>query len=436
VTQRAPRGNRLHIGLFGRRNAGKSTLLNALTRQEVAIVSPTPGTTTDPVFKAMEVQPLGPVVFMDTPGGDDRGDLGSLRVGKMRQVFDRADVAVLVAEAGVWDAFEDGLLAELRRRGIPTVVAFSKCDLAAPDPGLTLRLAAEGVPVVRAAVPPAAGEVAAGSGGISAAAVARDKPGVPELRQALLELAPDDLLVRPPILGDLVAPGAVVVLVVPIDAEAPAGRIILPQVQTIRDLLDHDCACVVCRETGLAASLAALRAPPALVVTDSQAFAEVAAVVPPEVPLTSFSILFARVKGDLETLAVGALAIDRLGPGSRVLVAESCTHHPVDDDIGSVKIPRLLRGRAGDGLVIHSVQGHDFPADLGSYDLVIHCGACMTNRREMLSRLAACRDAGTTATNYGMAIAHCLGILDRALAPFPDVRARWRATRTKQDGRP
>jgi len=409
--QRTPRGFRLHIAFLGRRNAGKSSLLNALTKQDVSIVSETPGTTTDPVFKSMEVQPLGPVTFIDTPGGDDVGGLGGMRVGKMRRALDRADLAVLAAPAGGWGDFEDGMLEELRKRGTPTVVVMTKCDLAEPDAALLERL---DVPVVRAALPPDG----QGRG-----------DGLPDLKQALLELTPEESRRRPTILGDLVPPGAMVVLVMPIDAEAPAGRLILPQVQALRDLLDHHCHALVCQHTELEDALAMLREPPALVVTDSQAFAEVDAVVPDDVVLTSFSILFARLKGDLESLAIGALAIDRLKPGDRVLIAESCTHHAVDDDIGTVKIPRLLTKRAGGELEIVNHQGHDFPDDLAAFDLVVHCGACMTNRREVLSRLGHCADAGAPATNYGTAIAHCLGILDRTLAPFPELRERWREAR-------
>ena len=406
-----PRGFRLHIGVFGRRNAGKSTLLNALARQRVSIVADTPGTTTDPVFKAMELRPFGPVVLIDTAGGDDTGEVGRLRVERMRRVLDRTDLAVLVAASGVWSDFESELLAELRRRGTPVCVVLSRGDLEAGEAESTARrLAAEDIPCVRTALPP-------------------DGPaeGLDDLERTLLAMIPPEMMVDPTILGDLVGAGGTAVLVVPIDAEAPRGRLILPQVQAIRDLLDHDALAMVCKETGLSAALEGLRAAPALVVTDSQAFAEVDALVPPEVPLTSFSILFARLKGDLRRLALGAPAIDALRPGDPVLVAESCTHHPVEDDIGTIKIPRLLARRVGGELDVHNMQGHDFPEDLDRYRLVIHCGACMTNRREMLSRLDACDDAGVPATNYGMCIAHCLGILDRALAPFPEAREAWRS---------
>ena len=410
MVQKTPRGFRLHIGFFGRRNAGKSTLLNALARQQVSIVADHPGTTTDPVFKAMELRPFGPVVLIDTAGADDTGDVGNKRVQKMRRVLDRTDVAVLVAEATGWSDFEADLLAELHRREVPTCVVLSKSDLTG-DETPDLSLAAD-VRVVRTGFGPDG-----------------DAIEVDDLERVLLDLVPTDLLNTPTILGDLVPTGGTAVLVVPIDDEAPAGRLILPQVQALRDLLDHDALAMVCKETNLATALAGLRTPPDLVVTDSQAFAEVAAIVPDDVPLTSFSILFARLKGDLQTLALSALAIDTLRPGDPVLIAESCTHHAVDDDIGTVKIPRLLAAKAGGNLQVTNVQGHDFPDDLARYRLVIHCGACMTNRREMLSRLAHCAAAGVPATNYGVTIAHCLGILDRALEPFADVRAAWRTAR-------
>ena len=399
----APRSLRLHIGIFGRRNVGKSSLLNALTRQGVSIVSETAGTTTDPVEKPMEMLPLGPVVFIDTAGLDDSGALGEQRMAKTRIVLDRTDVALLVAEGGGWTDFEDGLLAELRGRAVPAIVVFNKSDLGEPAAGLRARLEAAGVPWVSAR--------------------ARDGVGVPEVREALVAVVPDDLLNAPPILADLVPPGELAVLVVPIDKEAPKGRIILPQVQAIRDLLDHDAGCLVVKENGLAGALARLKTPPALVVTDSQAFAAVAAATPPAVPMTSFSILFSRYKGDLVEFARGAATIAALRPGDRVLVAEACSHHPISGDIGREKIPAWLNGRVGGPLAFTTVQGHDFPADLSSFRLVVHCGSCMITRREMLTRILRCREAGVPVTNYGMAIAWSLGVFERALAPFPDALA-------------
>ncbi len=411
MAERAPRGLRLHIGIFGRRNAGKSSLLNALAGQDVALVSPHAGTTTDPVEKPYELLPLGPVVFIDTAGLDDVGDLGELRRERTRRVFERTEVAVLVAPEGRWEAFEQELHDELRARGVPVIVAFGKSDLAAPDPALVARLAAGDTPALAVSV--VTGEGLAG------------------LRSALLAAAPADFLDRPAIVADLVGPGGLAVLVVPIDKEAPAGRLILPQVQAIRDLLDGDAFCLVVKERELREALGRLSAPPRLVVTDSQAFLKVAADTPPGVPMTSFSILFARAKGDLTQLALGSLAIDRLRPGSRILIAEACSHHAIADDIGRVKIPRWLTQYVGGELRVTHAQGRDFPADLADYDLVVHCGSCMLNRRELLGRLLRCREAGVPVTNYGIAIAHSLGIVERALAPFPGVLELWRRERAR-----
>lgn len=394
-----PRGMRLHIGLFGRRNVGKSSLLNALTRQEVSIVSDVPGTTTDPVEKPMELLPLGPVLFIDTAGVDDVGALGELRAGRTRQVFERTDLGILVAEAGSWGEFEERVLGELEKRKIPVIVVFNKADIGAPAPEALRDLEGRKVPVV--------------------ATAAREGRGLPQLREALIRSAPEAFLEAPPILGDLISPGGVVVLVVPIDLEAPRGRLILPQVQSIRDVLDHDSCCLVVKERELRGALDGLREPPALVVTDSQVFLKVAGDVPDSVPLTSFSILFARLRGDLREFVRGVKAVDRLRRGDRVLVLEACTHHPIGEDIGRVKIPRWLRQYTGTDLDFVHLQGHDFPEDIGSYRLVVHCGSCMLNRREVISRILRCREAGVPITNYGVAITYSLGALDRALSPFP-----------------
>lgn len=395
----APRSLRLHIGIYGRRNAGKSSLLNALTRQQVAIVSPTPGTTTDPVEKPMELLPLGPVLFIDTAGVDDEGDLGRQRVEATLKTLERTEVAlVVVGEAG-WGVPEERLAVACRERAIPIIAVFNKCDLVQHDQATLDRLRAAGS---------AACLVSAGTG-----------VGLDQVREQLIACAPEDFLEPPALLADLVAPGSVVVLVVPIDTEAPKGRLIMPQVQSIRDLIDHDSAALVVKERELRSVLDRLKDPPALVVTDSQAFLKVAADVPDAVPLTSFSILFARNKGDLATFAQGAAAIDRLRTGDRVLIAESCSHHPIGEDIGRVKIPRWLTQYVGGKLDFGTVQGKDFPADLANYRLVVHCGSCTQNRRAMLSRLEACRRAGVPITNYGMCIAWSLGIFPRALRPFP-----------------
>jgi [FeFe] hydrogenase H-cluster maturation GTPase HydF len=413
MLQATPKGLRLHIGLFGRRNVGKSSLLNAITRQQVSIVSDVAGTTTDPVEKPMELLPLGPVLFIDTAGIDDVGALGALRVQKTRQAFDRTDLGVIVTAAGEWDGFEEQMLEELASRGIPVVAVFNKADLGAADPALIARLSGRKIRVVQT--------------------VASRGEGILDLRQALLESAPDDFVNNPTILADLVGPGELAVLVVPIDKEAPKGRLILPQVQAIRDLLDGDAFCLVVKERELRHALAGLRTPPRLVVTDSQAFLKVAADTPPDVPLTSFSILFARFKGDLTTQVQGTLAIDRLRAGDRILVAEACSHHPIAEDIGRVKIPRWLTQYVGGKLEFTHVQGHDFPADLTRFRLVIHCGACTTNRREVLSRIMHCRQAGVPISNYGLTIAYSLGIFDRALEPFPAAMEAYRHARLQAE---
>jgi [FeFe] hydrogenase H-cluster maturation GTPase HydF len=395
----APRGVRLHIGIFGRRNVGKSSLLNALTRQQVSIVSPEPGTTTDPVEKPMEMLPLGPVLFIDTAGIDDVGALGAQRVERTMKVLDRTELAILVlAEEGL-GSLEIGLLDAFEQRKIPVLPVINKADLAKPTDVTLDRLAARALkPIV----------VSASRG-----------DGIGEVREALVDLAPDEFLNSPTILSDLVPPGELAVLVVPVDKEAPKGRLILPQSQAIRDLLDHDAYAMVVKERELRDALDRLKRKPALVVTDSQAFLKVAADTPPDVPLTSFSILFARQKGDLLQFARGALAIDGLKPGDKIAMAEACSHHPIGEDIGRVKIPRWLGQYVGGPLTVQQVQGRDFLDDPEEFKLVIHCGSCMLNRREVLSRIFACEKAGVPITNYGMAIAYSLGIFERALQPFP-----------------
>jgi [FeFe] hydrogenase H-cluster maturation GTPase HydF len=395
----SPKGYRLHIGIFGRRNVGKSSLLNAITRQQASIVSEFAGTTTDPVEKSMELLPLGPVLFIDTAGIDDAGALGDLRVEKTRQAFDRTELAIIVTEAGSWGDFEEQILSEMGRRNTPVIVAFNKIDLAEANAELVARLCDLKIPTVKT-------NAAAGT-------------GIFDLRQALLDAAPAEFTSGTTILSDLVGPGEIAVLVVPIDKEAPKGRLILPQVQSIRDLLDGDSWCMVVKERELRAALDALKKKPKLVVTDSQAFLKVAADTPHNVPLTSFSILFSRFKGDLVTQVMGAKAVDGLRTGDRVLIAEACSHHPIGEDIGRVKIPRWLTQYVGGKIEFDHRAGHDFPADLSPYKLVIHCGACMWNRKEMLSRILRCRQAGVPITNYGLVIAYSLGIFERALEPFP-----------------
>jgi [FeFe] hydrogenase H-cluster maturation GTPase HydF len=332
-----------------------------------------------------------------------------MRVQRTKQVFERTDLGVLVAEAAVWTEFEAALLNALLERNIPVVVVFNKSDLGRPKAETLESLNLREVGYV---------SVTACDGG-----------GIQDFRQALLAAAPAEFVDNPAILSDLVGPGEMAVLVVPIDKEAPKGRLILPQVQAIRDLLDGDSWCLVVKERELREALGRLTKPPKLVVTDSQAFLKVAADVPPGIPFTGFSVLFARFKGDLTTQVMGALAVDELRPGDRVLIAEACSHHPIADDIGRVKIPRWLTQYVGGKLEFDTMQGRDFPDDLQKYRLVVHCGACMWNRREMLSRILLCRQAGVPITNYGLAIAYSLGVFERALEPFPAAREAYRAAK-------
>jgi [FeFe] hydrogenase H-cluster maturation GTPase HydF len=396
---KSPKSFRLHIGIFGRRNAGKSSLLNALTHQEVSIVSEIAGTTTDPVEKPMELLPLGPVLFIDTAGIDDTGTLGEQRIRKTRQVFDRTELGLIISTYQDWGDFEEDILNELKQRDIPVIVVFNKFDIAPDRSCLKRSFSNEKIPVVETS--------------------AKTGMGIADLREAILSYAPDEFLNRQRIVADLVPPGEAAILVVPIDKEAPKGRLILPQQQTIRDLLDNDSFCVVVKERELSEAFRRLNKPPKLVVTDSQAFQKVAADTPPEILMTSFSILFARFQGDLPEMAKSALTIDKLKKGDRVLIAEACSHHPIDDDIGTVKIPNWLNRYVGEKLEFVHHRGHDFPENLSEFKLIIHCGACMWNRREMLSRLMKARMAGVPLTNYGLTIAYSLGIFERALQPFP-----------------
>jgi len=410
--QSTPKGFRLHIGLFGRRNVGKSSLLNALTRQHVSIVSDVAGTTTDPVEKPMELLPLGPVLFIDTAGIDDVGALGEMRVARTRQIFDRCDLAVIVTEPHEFGPFEEEILREFQERQIPVIIVFNKVDLGTPAQALLDRFQKAKIPVVQT--------------------IATEGAGLSDLREALIRQAPEDFINMPSILGDLVPPGELAVLVVPIDLEAPKGRLILPQVNAIRDVLDADAYCIVVKERELREALERLKRPPAIVVTDSQGFLKVAADTPPDVPMTSFSILFARYRGDLFEFVRGALTIEQLRPGDHILIAEACSHHPIGEDIGRVKIPRWLTQYVGGKLQFTHVQGHDFPEDVRPYKLIIHCGACMWNRREMLSRILRCRQQGVPITNYGVTIAYSLGIFERALGPFPAALEEFRRYRREQ----
>ena len=393
-----PSSERVHIGFFGLRNAGKSSLVNAVTGQDLSVVSDTLGTTTDPVSKAMEILPLGPVVVIDTPGFDDTGALGEQRVARARRVLDRTDVAVLVTDATRPLAPSEAELVGLfERRGLPYLVVRNKCDLLDKD-----------------------GRPALGAHEAYASAVTLE--GIQELKERLARLTTNEAL-DSRIVGDLLSPGDVVVLVTPIDTAAPKGRMILPQQQTIRDVLDAQAVNLVTREDQLAGALASLVTPPRMVVTDSQAFGFVSKVVPLSVPLTSFSILMARHKGFLRDAVAGASALGRLTDGSRVLISEGCTHHRQCKDIGTVKLPKWLRDYTGADLDLRYTSGGEFPTDLTGIDLVLHCGACMLNEAEVTSRRNRAREQGVPFTNYGIAIAQMHGILRRSLELFPDVLA-------------
>ncbi len=388
-----PSGERVHIGFFGRRNAGKSSVVNAFTNQQISVVSDVKGTTTDPVTKAMELLPLGPVMIIDTPGFDDEGSLGAERVKRTKQVLNRVDIAVLVVDGTVGKTAADHeLIAIFEQKKIPCLVAYNKSDLAGQ------KEYADGLAVS-----------------------ALTKENIDSLKETVARLVKSEDDGRK-ICADLVETGDIAVLVVPIDKAAPKGRLILPQQQTIRDLLDAGAAALVVRDTELADLLVSLGKKPSVVITDSQAFAKVKDIVPDDVRLTSFSILMARYKGFLETAVAGAAAIERLQDGDRVLISEGCTHHRQCDDIGTVKLPNWLRKYTGKDIVIETSSGKGFPEDLSPYKLVIHCGGCMLNEREMRYRRQFAEDSGVPFTNYGTAIAYMNGILKRTLSVFPDLQ--------------
>jgi [FeFe] hydrogenase H-cluster maturation GTPase HydF len=409
------KGFRLHIGFFGRRNVGKSSLLNAITKQTVSIVSDVPGTTTDPVEKPMELQPIGPVLFLDTAGVDDVGALGAQRIEKTRQAIARADIGVMVTEAGVWGEFEEKLLAELRAHNIPVAVALNKADLCQPTAEQVARFRQENLASVLLS--------------------ATTGEGIDAFRELLWQTAPVDATESPMIVRDLVAAGETAIFVMPIDKEAPKGRIKNLQVQAIRDLLDGESSCVVVKDAGLKKALDNMKTLPSLIVTDAQVFDKVAKLTPESVPLTAFSILLSRLKGDLVVQTQAALTIDELCPGDKILIAETCTHHPIEEDIGRVKIPRWLEKYVGGKLEFTHVKGRDFPQDLSPYKLVIHCGACMWNRQEMMSRIHECQRQHVPITNYGLVIAMAQGNLERALAPFPEALAAFREARATKTAR-
>ena len=407
---------RVHIAWFGLRNAGKSSLVNAVTGQDVSIVSEVRGTTTDPVRKAMELLPLGPVVIIDTPGLDDEGELGKLRVERTNRILAQTDIAVLAVDVAVGlTELDKEILTEISSRKIPFAVAYTKADLV--DAVVRERRAAEAETASLLSETANAEAHERGIPYIFTSAITGE--GIHELKELLGSFAPK-VAKEKRILTDLVAPGSTVVLVTPIDSSAPKGRLILPQQLTLRELLDAHCTAIVCQPEELADTLASLRKPPTLVVTDSQAFAKVNAVVPADVKLTSFSILFARYKGNLKALVDGAMAIDRLAEGDKVLISEGCTHHRQCEDIGTVKLPAWIEKRVGFRPQFAFTSGGDFPNDLSEYKLVIHCGGCTLPEREMQRRLEVATEAGVPIVNYGIAIAHMNGILARSLSVFEE----------------
>lgn len=447
-----PRAGRLHIGIYGRRNAGKSSLINALTGQDIALVSDAPGTTTDPIYKSMELHPVGPVVFIDTAGFDDEGTLGRLRVERTAGVVDKTDVGIIVidnedlekaaaegsfgsnglgrGEAGAFGGEEavaevaassaaapaDAVLAEeklwaekLAEKNVPLIFVLNKCD----------EMQAPGEDNSSAAAATAAAAIAELAGKWPVIKVsALHKTGIEELRKAIEQSVPEDFL-REKILGDMVEEGGLVLLVMPQDIQAPKGRLILPQVQTLRELLDRKCTAAATTADGFERALSALNRAPDLIITDSQCFGQVYEKKPAESALTSFSVLFAAYKGDIDKFVSGASLLDDMTENSRVLIAEACTHVPLSEDIGREKIPNLLRKRFGKGIEVVNVCGNDFPSveELKGFDLVIHCGACMFNRKHVMSRIAAAEAAGVPITNYGVVLAKLTGILDKIELP-------------------
>lgn len=397
-----PKGLRLHFGLFGKRNAGKSSLINALANQNISIVSSVAGTTTDPVEKAFELSPIGPVVFMDTAGIDDVGDLGLARVQKSLSVLEWMDIAIVVCEAGTWGEHEENILKKTKANGTPTIIVFNKTDLHKIEPEQLQSLRSRGYRV------------------IETSAVNRD--GIASLRDAIIQTVLEKTEPDRPLMGELAKAGDTVLLVTPIDTGAPKGRLILPQVQAIRELLDAGAKCIVIKEDRITETLNELKEPPQLVVTDSQVVLRVVKEVPEPIPVTTFSIQMAYSKSDLLEMAIGAAALTKLKSGDKVLIAETCSHHPLKDDIGRVKIPNWLKKTFGD-LDIEITVGKDFPMDLTPYKVIIQCGGCIVTRRHMLARLRQAKSQGVPMTNYGVTISYLQGVLPRVLACHPDAKA-------------
>ena len=397
-----PKGLRLHFGLFGKRNAGKSSLINALANQNISIVSSVAGTTTDPVEKAFELSPIGPVVFMDTAGIDDVGDLGLARVQKSLSVLEWMDIAIVVCEAGTWGEHEENILKKTKANGTPTIIVFNKTDLHKIEPEQLQSLRSRGYRVIETS--------------------AVNREGIASLRDAIIQTVLEKTEPDRPLMGELAKAGDTVLLVTPIDTGAPKGRLILPQVQAIRELLDAGAKCIVIKEDRITETLNELKEPPQLVVTDSQVVLRVVKEVPEPIPVTTFSIQMAYSKSDLLEMAIGAAALTKLKSGDKVLIAETCSHHPLKDDIGRVKIPNWLKKTFGD-LDIEITVGKDFPMDLTPYKVIIQCGGCIVTRRHMLARLRQAKSQGVPMTNYGVTISYLQAVLPRVLACHPDAKA-------------
>ena len=400
---RSPKSLRLQIGIFGRTNVGKSSFLNMIAGQQAAVTSPIPGTTTDVVEKSMELLPVGPVTFLDTGGFNDTSSLGHLRIRETKKILHRADVIILITESGTWGENETAILQAAKNEKTPVIVVINKIDIIPADKEF-LALVSSQVPHVMTC---------------SSLQTEQRNTYIDQLKGHLIRTCPKAFLDPPALIGDCLPAGGIALLIVPIDLQAPKGRLILPQVQSIRDALDNDAAVIIAKEREYAYVLSLLNRPPDIVVCDSQVAMKMVADTPQNVKCTTFSILFARYKGDLLELTRGAVAIDRLKPGDRVLVAEACSHHAIEDDIGRVKIPRWLRQYLGSDLTIDVYSGRDYPENLTEYRLVIHCGGCMLTRREMLYRIHSARKAGVPIVNYGICISRLQGVLERTLSPFP-----------------
>jgi len=403
LSAKTPKAMRLHLGLLGRMNVGKSSFMNMLAGQDVAITSPEAGTTTDVVEKTMELLPIGPVVLLDTAGVDDQSSLAEARIGKAKKTLQRIDIAIVVVTADEWSDYEDALVNEARSNTIPVMVVVNKTDLKEPSVNFQALMDVKKLPWIQGS-------------SINLSSRETFRAAFKECLQGLL---PNLFTAPPSLLGDLCPAGGMVILVVPIDLGAPKGRLIVPQVQAIRDLLDNDVSALVVKDREYAATLARLNMMPELVVCDSQVVARVVADTPESVRLTTFSILFSRFKGDLVLQAKGAAALEKLRDGDKVLIAEGCSHHPLEDDIGRVKIPRWLRQYSGRDITVDSCAGHDFPSNLKDYKVVIHCGGCVMTKQEMANRLKIANEKAVSITNYGIAISALQGVLRRALSPFP-----------------